>query len=341
MSIENLITKKSFVAKLIEEIAPEIGAKIWIEEEYGYVWEIIFKNGRKHLFKKANFNVNPHASVEIVKDKWYTSQFLRRYGYSVAEWQTFFSEWLNQYLSIQRNIDDGWKYIESIGVPVIIKPNNLSQWVGVQKIENKDEYYEAARKILDMCPVMIIEKFHTWKDYRVVVFDGQIISAYMRIPLSITGDGQSPISELIDQKEIEIRSKWRNVLIDTSDPRIIIKLEKQWLNLGTIIEKWQTIFLLDNANLSTGWESIDVTGTIHPDFQQIAINATKDMGLRLCGVDFMTNNIELPLSENPNYIIIELNSAPWLAHYNSAWETQKKHVKELYKKILIFLSEHE
>ncbi|MBX9809921.1 cyanophycin synthetase, partial [Candidatus Gracilibacteria bacterium] len=323
------------------EIAPEIGAKIWIEEEYGYVGEIIFKNGRKHLFKKANFNVNPHASVEIVKDKGYTSQFLRRYGYSVAEGQTFFSEGLNQYLSIQRNIDDGWKYIESIGVPVIIKPNNLSQGVGVQKIENKDEYYDAARKILDMCPVMIIEKSHTGKDYRVVVFDGQIISAYMRIPLSITGDGQSPISELIDQKEIEIRSKGRNVLIDTSDPRIIIKLEKQGLNIGTIIEKGQTIFLLDNANLSTGGESIDVTGTIHPDFQQIAINATKDMGLRLCGVDFMTNNIELPLSENPNYIIIELNSAPGLAHYNSAGETQKKHVKELYKKILIFLSEHE
>lgn len=341
MSAENWNKQKSFAAKLIEEIAPEIGAKIWIEEEYGCVWEILFKNGKKHLFRNANFNVNPHATVEIIKDKWYTSKFLKRYGYNVAEWQTFFSEQLNQYLSIKRTITDGWDYIESIGMPAIIKPNNLSQWIGVQKIENKEEYYEAAAKILNMCPVMIIEKFYTGNDYRVVVFDGQLISAYMRIPLSITGDGKSTISQLIEEKEVDLQSKWRNILIDKSDTRMLIKLEKQWLWLTSIVAKWEKIFLLDNANLSSGWESIDVTESIHPDFQRIAINATKDMWLRLCGVDIMTDDIQLSLAENPNYIIIELNSAPWLTHYNSAWDTQKKYVKELYKKILIFLSEHE
>ena len=34
------------------------------------------------------------------------------------------------------------------------------------------------------------------------------------------------------------------------------------------------------------------------------------MGLKLCGVDFMTKDISKPLSENTDYIIIELNGAP-------------------------------
>jgi D-alanine-D-alanine ligase-like ATP-grasp enzyme len=248
---------------------------------------------------------------------------------------------MNRKIALPRNIDDGWKYVESLGFPVIIKPNNLSQWVWVQKIENKWEYYDAATRILEQSSVMIIEKFYTWRDYRVVVFNDEIISAYTRIPLCVVWDGISTISELLDIKQTLFIKTGRDTVIEKDDPRISIKLSKQWLTYESIPNEWEEIFLLDNANLSTWWESIDVTSTIHPDFQKLAIQVTRDMWLKLCGVDFMTQNIELPLSENKDYIILELNGAPGLDNYLSAWETQRNYVKNLYRKILISLSENE
>jgi D-alanine-D-alanine ligase-like ATP-grasp enzyme len=58
-----------------------------------------------------------------------------------------------------------------------------------------------------------------------------------------------------------------------------------------------------------------VSDVLHSDFKELAIKVTKDMGLLLCGVDFMTQDICKPLSENPDYIIIELNGAPGLDNY--------------------------
>lgn len=65
----DLPNKIPFASRLIAEVAPEIGASVWLEPEYGFVGEISFSNGKKHLFRNTNFNVNPLGSVEIARDK--------------------------------------------------------------------------------------------------------------------------------------------------------------------------------------------------------------------------------------------------------------------------------
>ena len=89
--------------------------------------------------------------------------------------------------------------------------------------------------------------------------------------------------------------------------------------------------ILDNANLSTGGMSYDFTTKIHTDYANLAINITKDMELRLCGVDILTSDISKPISD---YIIIEINSAPGLDNYASLGEEQVQIVDNLYLKIL-------
>jgi D-alanine-D-alanine ligase-like ATP-grasp enzyme len=335
------IVKIPFAVQMIREVAPEIGATVWIEPEYGFVGEITFENGSRHLFRNTNFNVNPLGSVEIVKDKWYTSMFLERYGYRVARWRTFFSDAHNSRISVNRDIHDGWAYIEELWLPVMIKPNNLSQGVWVHRVDSKEDYYSAAASIFEKSSVMIIEKFHIWQDYRVVVFDNEIISAYTRVPLFIIGNGSDTISDLLRIKQDEFIQSGRDTVIDIHDSRISLKLQKQWLTYESIPSLDEQIFLLDNANLSSWWESIDVTSTIHPDFAALAIQVTKDMWLRLCGVDIMTSSIETPLMDNPDYIILELNGAPGLDNYMSTGSKQRDNVKSMYKKILIALSDSE
>ena len=89
--------------------------------------------------------------------------------------------------------------------------------------------------------------------------------------------------------------------------------------------------MLDNANLSTGGTSIDVTEKVHPFFKNIAIKLTKDIGLRLCGVDLIiVGDISKPAK---SWYVIEINSAPGLDHYAALVKKQQNIVEALYTKV--------
>ncbi len=123
----------------------------------------------------------------------------------------------------------------------------------------------------------------------------------------------------------------QKISIDLGDFRIFKNLQKQNLTFESIVPPGVIVYLLDNANLSTGGQAVDMTDNIHPDFQQLAINITKDMGLRLAGVDILTPDITQPLVD---YTLLEVNSAPGLTHYASLGEKQRQQVEYLYRKIL-------
>ncbi len=112
--------KRPFVTEIINRIAPRIGATVLIEPEYGFVGQIVFKNGNRAFFRNTKFNINALGSVEIARDKAYASFFLKEFGYNVPEGQTFFDNKLNANLAIQRTIDDGYQYARQLGFPLIV-----------------------------------------------------------------------------------------------------------------------------------------------------------------------------------------------------------------------------
>ncbi|HEY9799489.1 MAG TPA: hypothetical protein V6D25_03965 [Leptolyngbyaceae cyanobacterium] len=319
------------VTSIIQKIAPQIGAVVVIEPEYELVGHITFKNGKKVFFTRSKFNINGLGSSEIAKDKGYSKFFLKHFGYKVTEGETFFNDKICEKTGYSRNIDAGFEYAKSLGFPVFIKPINLSQGKLVAKIHNKTEYYQVAKKIFKICSGLIVERFYLGKDYRIVVIDDEIIAVYQRLPLSVIGDGKSTILELIQYKQRGFFDNFGKRLIDLDDWRIKHKLQKQKLNLESIIPNGKIIYLLDNANLSNGGEAIDFTETIHPDFKKLAFNIAKDMGLRLIGLDIITSDITRPMTD---YVIIEVNSAPGLDHYASIGDTQAQKVEDLYLKVL-------
>lgn len=320
-----------FVTQILRRVAPSIGATLLVEPEYEFVGQITFRNGRKALYRNTNFNINHLGSVEIARDKNYASVFLKNMGYAVTEGQTFFSELMCRGVKIKRTIDDGYAFAKSIGFPVIVKPNALSQGALVAKVYNKRDYYKIARKIFRLAPVLIVERFYEGRDYRIVVLDDEVISAYERIPLCVTGDGRSTIRRLLEQKQLAFIADGRDTILDMDEFRMTDKLRRQKLTIDSVLADGKKLFLLDNANLSTGGESRDVTASIHPDFKKLAVSITRDMGLRLCGVDIITSDISAP--EN-GYVIIEINGAPGLDNYASMGTEQSAIVDALYLKIL-------
>lgn len=325
--------KGKVVGEILKTLAPQIGATVELEPEYEFAGMITFKNGKKSLFRSTVLNINGAGAVVIAKDKGYAAYFMQKQHYNVPKGQTFFNERMNMLLANPRTIDDGFSFAKSLGFPIIVKPNDRSQGKMVTKVHNEAEYYAAASRVLEKNSVMLVQRFCEGRDYRVVVLDDKIIAAYERIPLQIQGDGKSNIRELLEQKKAFIEARGRFVLIDYEDFRMIQILERNHYNLETILPLNENLALLDNANLSTGGDSVDFTTEIHPDFCELAIKVTQDMGLRLCGVDIMTADICQPISTQ-EYTIIEINASPGLDNYASIGEAQKQRVMDFYLTLL-------
>jgi len=170
------------------------------------------------------------------------------------------------------------------------------------------------------------------KDYRIVVLDGEVISAYERIPLNIIGDGRLTVRQLLVKKQKGFIASGRDTIIRSEDARIAQNLKRQGFGMRSVVERGRKIYLLDNANLSTGGDAVDATKTIHPGFKEIAVRLTKDMGLRICGVDLMVDG---DIAEKPSvYWILEVNAAPGLDHYIKMGDEQRKIVEDMYIKVL-------
>ena len=328
------------LAQVLEKIAPRIGARVLLEPEWGIVGQIIFKNGRRRHFRHSTIDLNTSGSSEISKDKDYANFFMEQMGYpTVPGTRKFYSDAFGRAIGRPRQtLVAAARYAKQLGFPVVVKPNSGTQGGGVALVRNRREFVRAMRAIFKRDRVALVQRRLTGKDYRLVVLDRKVISAYERVPLSVRGDGRSTIADLLERKQRRFVREGRDTRIDLADPRIGEKLKSQGLDLRSVPRAAEVIFLLDNANLSTGGDSIDVTGDLHAGFRRLAVNLTRDMGLRMCGVDLMVDGDIRQAPRPGTFWILETNAAPGLDHYYKSGKAQERIVEELYLQVLRSMS---
>ena len=182
--------------------------------------------------------------------------------------------------------------------------------------------------------VAIVQRPVCGRDYRLVVLDNEVISTYERIPLSIVGDGKTSIHRLLQMKQRQFIAAKRGTRIKVDDPRIAEKFKRQGLTLRSVPSLGEQVFLLDNANLSSGGDAVDATTSVNPAFRELAVRLTSDMNLRLCGVDLMVDGHISGPPVPGKYWVLEINAAPGLDHYVKIGKAQEKIVEKLYLKVL-------
>lgn len=320
------------IGPLLKKIAPRIGARVLLEPQWKVAGQITFRNGSRSYFRFNSIGINALGASEISKDKDYANFFMHRMGYPTIPGKTFFKEDFRKALHSKRGADAAVAYATKIGFPVVAKPNSGSQGRGVYIAKNELELRKSLKEIFLLDRVALVQRVVLGFDYRIVVLDKNVISAYQRLPLSVVGDGRSTIMQLLQKKQKEFIALDRDTHIDMKDPRIRRKLLHQHMAMRSVPAKGERIMLLDNANLSSGGDALDVTDTLHADYKRMAVKLTRDMGLRLCGVDIMT---ERDIALKPSkYSIIEINSAPGLDHYAQSGKAQEKIVEDLYLQVL-------
>jgi len=203
--------------------------------------------------------------------------------------------------------------IKKIGYPIVLKPLDGNHGRG-QSINVRD--WETAKAGLHFAQQVsrkvIVEKFITGYDFRVLVINHKMVAAARRVPANVIGDGELNIHQLIDKENQDPKRGYghENVLTEIEvDKDTNQLLEKLGYTLQTVPQKGEIVYLKSTANLSTGGTSIDVTDMVHPENITMCERISKIIGLDVCGIDIMAENLTQPLKESGG-VILEVNAAP-------------------------------
>jgi cyanophycin synthetase len=203
--------------------------------------------------------------------------------------------------------------INRVGFPLVFKPLDGNHGKGASiNVKTKEEALVAFEHAKKYSRKIIVEKFISGFDFRILVINHRFIAAALREPAHVIGDGVSTIAQLIALENQDERRGYghENVLTEISiDRETHDELSKLNYTLETILEKGKKCHLKGTANLSTGGTSTDVTDIVHPNNIFIFERISRVIGLDICGIDVMANNLNEPL-EVTGGVVLEVNAAP-------------------------------
>ena len=324
------VNRKSISLSLLNKAAKKRNEQIIMDEEYMNYCIYSFRNGNKFVVKESSMNINPSGSAELARNKAATSYFLDRLGFQVPRTSFIIFE-----KNVNNTIQKVLKEAENYTFPFILKPNDLSQGQFVYKVTDHDELLIFAREIVFQCEQILLQEYCFGRDYRVVVLGNNILSAYERIPLHITGNGIDTVHVLLKNKQEQFITNGRDTIIDFGDPRIHKNLLRYNYQFDTVISKGEIVNLHDITNISVGGTSRDITDSLSQYYHKLCVEVANYLNLKMCGIDIICQNIES--EHDTTYRIIEVNSAPGLDNYQFVGDRQKEYVEDLYEKVYDFL----
>ena len=255
-------------------------------------------------------------------------------GYPVAAGETFYSPIWCRVVGSDRDVDAAARYARRIGFPLFVKPNSKSLGAGVARVHGQRELRRALRVVFEETGdrVALVQPIVPGDDYRIVVFDREVIAAYQRLPLAVIGNGRQSVRALLAERAAALAAAQRDTRLSVADRRVAARLRRLGLTAESVPAEGQRIVLLDNANLSTGGEPVDVTDRLDPGYARLAVEVTREMGLRYCGVDILTTG---PIDAPPcGHVVLEINPGPGLDHYAALGPAQRARAARLYELIL-------
>lgn len=203
--------------------------------------------------------------------------------------------------------------IKKIGYPIVIKPLDGNHGKGASiNVVTWEDAVSGLAYAQKYSRRVIVEKFITGFDFRVLVIDNKLVAAAKREPAHVVGNGKDTIQQLIEETNKDPRRGYghENVLTQIDVDRDTLDLlEKLNYTVDSVPKNGEIVYLKSTANLSTGGTSIDVTDMMHPENIFLCERISRVIGLDICGVDIMAENLTQPLKDNGG-CILEVNAAP-------------------------------
>ena len=318
-------TSRTYFTDLIREISAE--------EEYqldcfsqDWILRLTDKSGRMQTVFGYYFDINGSAAAEICKEKPATSSILTMNHIRNIHHELFLnpaSKLAGGYTSIQGVFGEIRKFSEIHGNSIVVKPLKGTGGVDVFRCRSLKEVEAAVLAIFEreygvaLCPF-----YQLGVEYRLVCLDGQVRIAYKKVRNCVIGDGKQQLKKLLVQ----------SIMNGTSDIHAQCRsiAEMHPSDLERVVDAGVAIPIQWRHNLGLGQSSIDMD--IDPDvlsrLTDIAMRATRVLGIRFCSVDIAEL---LPSNE---LIVVEVNSGVMMDNFITD-NTRRSYAKSLYRDALM------
>lgn len=213
------------------------------------------------------------------------------------------------------NIDQALEAATQLGYPVVVKPRDLDQGLGVAaNLNSAAEVAEAFAAARRHSPNVLVEKHFSGNDYRLTVFEGRLIKATLRVPGGVQGDGLHSVGELVERAQQDRqqarRARERGRPLLTLDAEALGLLTQAGLSPQSVPAAGSHVPLRRRANLSAGGTSIAVElQDVHPDNRRLAERAAGVLRLDLAGIDLLIPDIGQSWLKT-GALICEVNAQP-------------------------------
>jgi cyanophycin synthetase len=258
---------------------------------------------RQRRIQAAEMDSTSAIGESIAQDKELTKKLLHAAGVPVPIGRT------------AEDADDAWAAALEIGLPVVVKPKDGNQGKGVTvNVSSKEHMAKAFHAAKEFRDDIMVERYLPGHDFRLLVIGNKLVAAARRDPPQVVGDGVHTVRELVDIVNADPRRGSGHSTSLTKirfDDIAIARLGLQGLEADSVPGQGQRVILRNNANLSTGGTATDVTDDVHPEVAARAVEAAQMIGLDICGVDVVCDNVLTPI-ENQRGGVVEVNAAPGL-----------------------------
>ena len=251
----------------------------------------------------------PFIAAGIARNKVMTSTVLHQAGIPVAPHALVVSA------------DHAVAEAHRLGFPVVIKPadrdGGLAVHAGLTTAEEVSSAYTSAHQYSKN---ILLEKHIQGRDYRLNIFNNEVLWAIERVPAGVTGDGKSSIRQLVDNENLnpmrseEAHSPLKKLVVDSE---ALGALKSAGLRPQSIPAKGRFVPLRRRANIGMGGMPVSVMDRIHPDNADLALRSAAILGLDIAGVDLLLPDINRSWVETGG-AVCEVNGQPQLGAVTSA-----------------------
>lgn len=284
-------------ARIIADEAMRRG--IWVEVLDAEAGEIRLSHGGRTVITRESLSEFTSAvAMARCDDKRLTRRIVSEAGINVARGRLATFD------------DRDQAFLDEVG-DVVVKPTRGEQGKGITVgIDTPAELEAALARAREQHPEVLIEQRAAGDDLRLVVIDGKVVAAALRMPAEVLGTGHHTIRELIEaQSRRRAAATGGESRIPMDDVTEATVREAGW-SFDDVLPEGKRLRVRRTANLHQGGTIHDVTAKVHPHLCEVAVKAADAIGIPVTGVDLLVPDVT-----QPEYVFIEANERPGLANH--------------------------
>jgi cyanophycin synthetase len=296
--------RSHFYTELWRDAASQLGASIELLGD-----EILeIRLGQSCTYVQQNITSIDHAiTVALAKNKAIVHRLLARQRLRTPAYCEFTLD----------EIDKAAAFVERAASKCVVKPTNGGGGRGVTTgVIGSFDLARAAASAAVYGPNLMVERQIAGSVYRLLYFNGVLMDAVQRRPSAVVGDGKSTVCELIrfeNQARLKTGPKLAHALI-AIDLDVQSTVSDQGLTLSSVPRKGTEVILKRVINDNARHDNVAAKHLLCKSIIDDCAAAAEAVGVRFAGIDIITPDPSVPLSESGG-AILEVNTSPSYHHH--------------------------